>query len=401
MIQKLRRSTQRRSSARTSDAVRLASYPPPYPDGWYRLLGTDELRPGGVRYMECLGRELVVWRSEDGASMHAMSAFCPHMGANLAHGRVKGDRIVCPFHAWEMTCDGRVACVPYSDSAPGRTLNETFPVEEVHGQLFMYHRNGDSPQRWDDAPPYRPPRIADVDAGRFAFRGHYDAGRVRMHICEFAENSVDFAHFEPIHSRLRVPWTSIPVPGFRIEHIASWKLDETHPHVSHFLDTAVLHAFGKRLEKAGADAVATFTGPGSVINFRFDIQELGQMELYQTHLPVGPLEQQVDFHWFADRKIPRPIVWYVVGNWVSQWKQDIQIWENKVYNARPMLSKDDGPVHRMRRWYRQFYPESTAGPVDPLPVHRRTGGAALATRRDAVSDVRGPAAALRTSNGTS
>ncbi len=370
MLDKLLPRRKRRAKARTSNEVRLQSYPPPYPDGWYRLMNADEVRPGEARYIEALGRELVVWRSEDGAQLSAMTAFCPHVGANLANGFVRGDRIVCPFHAWELTGDGRVACVPYSDATPGRVLNESFRVEDVHGQLFMYHRTGGTPLSSSDEPPHPPPRIPDVDAGDFVYRGQHDAGRVRMHIIEFAENSVDFAHFEPIHSQLRVPWTSIPIPGFKIEHIAEWKLDEERPHVSYFLDEARVHAFGRPLERAGASAVATFTGPGSVVNFRFDIPDLGKMELMQTHLPVGPLEQQVNFRWFADPKIPRLVAWYIVGNWISQWKQDIDIWENKVYLDRPMLSKDDGPVVRMRRWYRQFYSEDERPTVDPLPVRR-------------------------------
>ena len=80
--------------------------------------------------------------------------------------------------------------------------------------------------------------------------------------------------------------------------------------------------------------------------------------MFQTHLPVAPLEQQVNFHWLADKKIPRLLVSYVIGNWVSQWRQDIDIWENKIYLNRPTLAKGDGPLNQMRRWYKQFYPES-------------------------------------------
>ena len=53
---------------------------------------------------------------------------------------------------------------------------------------------------------------------------------------------------------------------------------------------------------------------------------------------------------------------YVIGNWVSQWRQDIEIWENKIYMNRPTLAKGDGPLHRMRQSYKQFYPES------PTPI---------------------------------
>ena len=143
----------RSARPRPSPVLRESTYPPPYPDGWYRLAASSELCPGKLLYRECLGRQLVIYRGEDGESVHAMSAFCPHMGANLAGGRVRGDRIECPFHRWQLGGDGRVACIPYSDARPSRTLQETFPVREVHGQVFIYHRNGDAPARFDDDPP--------------------------------------------------------------------------------------------------------------------------------------------------------------------------------------------------------------------------------------------------------
>ena len=44
-----------------------------------------------------------------------------------------------------------------------------------------------------------------------------------------------------------------------------------------------------------------------------------------------------------------------MGNWVSQWGNDRQVWENKVFLPRALLVKGDGPVSRLRRWYQQFY----------------------------------------------
>ncbi len=44
-----------------------------------------------------------------------------------------------------------------------------------------------------------------------------------------------------------------------------------------------------------------------------------------------------------------------VGNWVSQWANDLLIWENKVHLKKPLLVRGDGPVTRLRRWYYQFY----------------------------------------------
>ena len=349
----------RPAASPAADAVRRESYPHPYPTGWYRLSDSASLRPGGLRHLECLGRQLVLWRSEDGAP-HVMDAFCPHLGANLSHGRVRGDCIECPFHRWRFGGDGRAAHVPYSDHVPQGVLTEPFPVQEAHGQLFAYHSCRGGGDRIEQ-PPFPVPRIPEVDAGTFAFRGAHDAGRVRMHLLELAENSVDRAHFQPVHGQMRIPWTRLPVPGVQIEHDADWRVDRAVPWKMYFFDNAALRILGRRVERAGARARIAFLGPGGVVSFRFTIPGRGDIEMYQTHLPVGPLEQQVDFRWFADRRLPRLLVWYVVGNWISQWQRDIEIWEHKIYQARPRLCRDDGPVFQLRQWYRQFLPEPGLG----------------------------------------
>ncbi len=343
---------------RASEALRLASYPPPYPDGWYRLLRSESLRRGQVRYLECLGRALVVWRSEDADDVFVMAAFCPHLGANLGHGRVCRDRIECSFHRWQFTGDGRVARVPYSDSVPTRVATESFPVQEVHGQIFMYHRGGGASQRAGEEVPYPVPRIRQVDDGSFVLRGHWDAGRVRMHMIELIENAADPAHFGCLHDRMNIPWTEMPFPGMELEHTARLDFDadpEAH-RISLFVDT-VIQGFGRRIESSRSGTRVTFTGAGSIMNLRVTIPGGGEVEIVQTQLPVAPLEQQVAFRWFADRRVPRPVVWYAVGNWVSQWRNDVRIWEDKVFAGSPLLCRDDGPVIRLRRWYSRFFPK--------------------------------------------
>ena len=78
-----------------------------------------------------------------------------------------------------------------------------------------------------------------------------------------------------------------------------------------------------------------------------------------NHTPVSLMRQKVDFWWYAEPQIPRLLVYYVVGSWIAQWREDIDIWENKIYRNKPMLTSNDGPVHLMRKWYKQFF-------TDPL-----------------------------------
>ncbi|MDE0134039.1 MAG: Rieske 2Fe-2S domain-containing protein [Acidimicrobiaceae bacterium] len=350
--------SQRRESTLSGD-LRLASYPPPYPDGWYRLAGSKSLRRGHTRYLECLGRAVVLWRSADADDVFAMEAHCPHLGGNLANGRVCGDRIECPFHAWQFTGDGRVASVPYSSALPSRLAAESFPVEEVHGQIFMYHRSSGR-QRATDEVPYPVPRVPEIDDGSFAFRGHYAAGRIRTHVIELIENAADYAHFGYVHSRMNVPYTQIPVPGMHLDHSALLDLDDDRDEhrLPVYVET-VLKVSGRHIERTRTNSKITFTGAGSIVNFRITLPDVGEIEIIQTQLPVAPLDQRVDFRWFADPEVPRAAVWYTVGNWVSQWRKDVRLWEAKIFRQSPTLCRDDGPVMRLRRRYSRYFPDWT------------------------------------------
>jgi hypothetical protein len=38
-----------------------------------------------------------------------------------------------------------------------------------------------------------------------------------------------------------------------------------------------------------------------------------------------------------------------------QVRQDIPIWEHKIYRAKPQLCNGDGPINQFRKWAAQFY----------------------------------------------
>lgn len=343
------------------EAERLASYPPPFPAGWYALCRSRDLGTG-PRRVDALGQHFVVFRRGSGVAV--LDAHCPHMGADLSLGRVKDDCLSCPFHAWTFEGDGRVAHVPYASAPPKRSLStRAWAAEERDGFVFAYvdpeHRaRGVVPE-----PPYRLPSWPGIADGSFVHRGDHDAGIVRMHLQEFAENSADTAHFAPLHGQMTLPWSRVPIPGVRIEHDASWETDPEAPHTTWFRDQAVLSFFGRRVERTRAQAAICIAGPGGVVTFHFDVPDVGKIILYQTHLPVGPLAQRIHFRWYAERRVPRALSWYVVGNWVAQWRADIAIWETKVYRPRPMLVGGDGPILEMRRWYRRFHPTEPAPPA--------------------------------------
>jgi 3-ketosteroid 9alpha-monooxygenase subunit A len=135
-------------------------YPfPPYPTGWFAVAYGDELRRGGVKPVDAFGRELVLFRGEDGVA-RVFDALCPHLGAHLGHGgMVAGNGIVCPFHHWSFDEKGHCVDIPYSSRAiPQQARVRSFPVREVNQAIFVWH---DAQQR---APSWELPIVPQAGA---------------------------------------------------------------------------------------------------------------------------------------------------------------------------------------------------------------------------------------------
>ncbi len=343
-----------RSHAATArfDASRLDSYPPPFPSGWYKVAESTEIDRGKVIRAACAGEHIALFRDADGRAC-ALDTRCPHLGADLSDGVVKDGCLQCPFHHWSFRGDGKVAAIPYQERIPPMLRAKTWPVREVAGLLFVYHSH-----RAEDRskpPLFELPALEEITSGRLIHRGRHEFGELRMHLLEFPENGPDTAHFGPLHSKMTLPWTQIRMPFVEIDHQARWDTDPDEAHVAHFDNKATLKIFGRLVPRSGASARMTFIGPGGLGILRISIPDMGDVLILETHTPVAPLRVNVGLRWFADPKMPRLLVSYVVGNWVSQLTADMRIWERKAYNERPMVVENDGPVHRLRNWYRQFY----------------------------------------------
>src|SRR6476620_3932677 len=88
--------------------------------GWYLVSWSADLEAGKPMPLQYFGKHLVLCRRADGGAV-LLDAFCPHLGAHLGHGgRVEGDEIVCPFHAWRFGTSGKCTAVPYASRIPPR-----------------------------------------------------------------------------------------------------------------------------------------------------------------------------------------------------------------------------------------------------------------------------------------
>ena len=63
----------------------LRKPPPPFPNGWYNVLKSKEIKSEEVKSVDVNGRNLVVFRGKD-KEVYALDAYCLHMGAHLGVG---------------------------------------------------------------------------------------------------------------------------------------------------------------------------------------------------------------------------------------------------------------------------------------------------------------------------
>ncbi|XVQ08289.1 Rieske 2Fe-2S domain-containing protein [Spirillospora sp. CA-255316] len=292
-------------------------FPFPVPNGWFIVARGGELGAGDVLPLYYFGRDLVLFRGEDGAP-HLLDAHCPHLGAHLAvGGRVEEDRIRCPFHGWAFDgSSGRCVDVPYDehDHIPRRAETRAHPTVERNGMVWAWHH------LTGGAPFYDVPEVPEFDDGAWS---PPVVREFRIATCcqEMAENNVDRAHFKYVHGTGAVPEEEFHVDG----------------------------AY-KRAVGAGGDFVREGFGLGLGV-----LRLKGWTTFISSTTPID--EDNVHVRWIftSPRSLGENAAEEAAAAFCEGISQDIPIWENKVYRDRPVLRPMEKEIGEHRRWSRQFY----------------------------------------------
>jgi phenylpropionate dioxygenase-like ring-hydroxylating dioxygenase large terminal subunit len=157
-------------------------------EGWYWALRSDKLRKGQVHALRLMGRDLVLFRGQSGKVV-AMDAYCPHMGAHLAEGRVDGDGIRCFFHDWKFGTDGHCEQAPCQQTPP-KAQAAVFPAEEKYGLIWV----------WTGEKATRPvPFVPELGAGEVdsLLGGTFEKN---CHPNVMMINAIDENHFNSVHN---------------------------------------------------------------------------------------------------------------------------------------------------------------------------------------------------------
>ena len=113
-----------------------------FTESWYPVCMARELPESGVLGATFLDGRVVVFRGEGGAAQ-VLSAYCPHLGADLALGKVVGDTLRCAFHHWQYDREGTCVKTGAGDPPPPGACLFKFPTVERYGIIWAF--NGETP----------------------------------------------------------------------------------------------------------------------------------------------------------------------------------------------------------------------------------------------------------------
>jgi len=99
-------------------------------DNWVDVGGSEDLRTAPLRHVTAGGIELAISFRDD--RFGAISNICNHVGGPLGQGRLDGEYVVCPWHAWKFhRCSGVGEPGFEADRVPA------FPVKVENGRVLV------------------------------------------------------------------------------------------------------------------------------------------------------------------------------------------------------------------------------------------------------------------------
>jgi phenylpropionate dioxygenase-like ring-hydroxylating dioxygenase large terminal subunit len=159
-----------------------------FSESWFPICPSREVPPGAVVGKDFLDGRVVVYRGADGVA-RVLSAYCPHVGADLAVGNVVGNNLRCAFHYWEFNGDGNCERTGIGDPAPRNACLYRFHTREKFGLVWAF--NGAEP--WWDLPEF------PVPESELAIDVRYDAPALPVDPWVICANTPDWQHIKVVH----------------------------------------------------------------------------------------------------------------------------------------------------------------------------------------------------------
>ena len=312
-----------------------------YPRGWFMIADVEEISDQ-VLPLRFFGNEFALYRGASG-NLVLLDAICSHMGTNMARnttsyvvidGQIEGDGIRCPYHGWRYGADGRCNDIPYHDGPiPAKACVKSWPVEERYGCVWLWY----DPEGGE--PEYQLPQISEWEDGKWINWKIDHLGEMDSHPQELMDNMADSPHLGPIH-------------GSTLEYFEN----EARDHI--FIQR---QGGGHKTLAADDTLLETdtyYTGPAILLS---RLSGFYDAVMLITHTPVDDGRVRV---WHAlmvmsENDVPTEADVAQAREFQNSSRlallQDFEVWQSKAPVFQILQIKSDGPFHKLREWYGQFY----------------------------------------------
>ncbi|KAM3722020.1 Cholesterol 7-desaturase [Dirofilaria immitis] len=339
----------------------IGEIPPVYPNGWFCIAESRQIKLKEIMPIIFLGQQLTLLRSETG-KVYLINSYCPHLGANFnVGGRVVDNNCIqCPFHGWIFNAEtGICKRIPYESNStiPEQAKISIWPIVEKNMHIYAwYHCDGKDPE-WEI------PDIDEISNGEWKYRGRTEH-EINCHIQDIPENGADIAHLNYLHlaginKGNDISKIEMENPEPIIRHIwdGRWEQQsEPNKHIGVMYLKQVMTIMKIPIPFTYSDLQARQIGPG-IVHMMFNFGILGRGIVLQHLTPEEPLFQRSRFVMYSN--LPKIYANFFLLCESIHFERDIFIWNHKCYVKRPLLTKNDGPIMKHRRWYNQFYTDNS------------------------------------------
>ena len=309
----------------------------PLPNGWFGVAFSRDLQEGEVKPLRYFGQELVLFRTRAGHA-RVLDPFCPHLGAHVGYGgRVIGETIRCPFHAWQYDGEsGACTHIPYCERIPPRAKLRPWEVQEKNGLIWVWHHAEHKPPEWDfptqpefESDEWSEPRIFDLV--------------MEAPLQDTHENNSDPVHFQFVHGMSETPPTEVHFSSNSNYYRITSRYNQ--PQLGGALELLLVReSWG-----LGLATVRTEGLPGAGLLMYASTTPIDETRVH-SRWQLTCTKNMVDV---AGEEFMKGLTEGVL--------QDIPIWKNKVHRTRPLLCEADTDIAAFRKWARQFYSSPTPG----------------------------------------
>lgn len=159
-----------------------------FSESWFPICLSRELPQGKILGRTFLDGRVIAVRGADGVAQ-VLSAYCPHVGADLAAGKIVNNRVQCAFHRWEFNMDGWCEKTGLDDPPPKQACLYKFHTVEKFGLVWAF--NGAEP--WWQLPEYPKPE------SELAIATDYDVPALPVDSWVVCANTPDWQHLKAVH----------------------------------------------------------------------------------------------------------------------------------------------------------------------------------------------------------